>query len=375
MRKTALVSFITAAVLLGLSAPYVDASGNSCYQTKLSQYPSWIGGVLAREDGSQVIVVDPAQNRLLAYNPSGELSLPDVRVKGLREPLPTAIDRTDGDNLLLELADGALVQLDRNFTSDGASVLVHQRATGLHIGSLYQWKVIGSYLIAYGSLLDDKGSITLGFFRLPLWGDSQAPEILTPLAPPDFYLIGNTYIASIGSTAYYVTMGKNPAIFKASPGQKAKRMLSFPAELHARPDFTTKMTGPRSAAPHFAELENFTIASGLYAQGGFLYLLARKPILGRTAWYLYKIDPGADRLVSSTRLPTQAHHLAIAVSKSKWFLFERGPVQEGQRQTIDNMIVIEGSAIGTSVEIPTSCQINVISKKTPAAKTRAASHL
>jgi hypothetical protein len=163
----------------------------------------------------------------------------------------------------------------------------------------------------------------------------------------------------IGDTAYYVAMGKHPAIYAAAPGADPIATGLFPADpkLQTRPDFTTPITGPASAVKIFKELEGFTVASGLYSLDGQLYLLTRQPESGQTAWFFYKIDPASEKVIGALRLPTSAPHLTVVPSKDSWILIERGTVEGLQRQTIDKIIVIPASLVSSLTPLPKSCPV------------------
>jgi hypothetical protein len=319
----------------------------------------WVSSMLAREEDPRVIVVDPIQNTIFAYSDKGiSRTVPKPKTLSISDFTPTNIDQSR-DNFYLELADSTIIQLNRRFLFLRTILSPpSQKPPGLRLGSLYQWKIVGDDLIACGALLDEKDNVVLGFFRVPLSTGKQAPELLTQLDNSDYYLIGNSYITAIGTTAYYVAMSKSPAIFRVSPGRGPDRLASFPEDFRSRPEFQTKMNGPNSTAAHFAELETFSVASGLYSQDGFLYLLTRRHASDRTSWYIYKIDPQKDENLSpkgGLKLPTSSNHLSVAVGNDKWFLLERGTVGETQRQRIDKMLIIDSSAVLAQEKLPDSC--------------------
>lgn len=358
-RRASLFLALTATALWRV-APEVNAEAinGNCYRAWFTEKPRWIASTLARQEDPSLILVDSAQNKLLAYDQAGNsTTLGAFNTKEVVGFIPTAISQADGGELLLELVDGTVIQFDHDLGTAKAILSPQRKITGsIRVGSLYQWKLAGNSLIAYGSLVDDKDEVLQGFFRVPLVGVSpQIPEMLTTLQESDFYLIGNNYITTIGATAYYVSMGAKPAIFKASPGHGPEKLASFPEEFRNRPYFETKMTGPRSVAAHFAELETLAVASGLYSQDGFLYLLTRKPTLNGTKWTLHKIDPIGDRLIGAIDLPTSASHLSVAASRTKWFFIEKGRIRSAQQQEINSAIVINGSEILSLKTFPATC--------------------
>jgi hypothetical protein len=322
--------------------------------------PLWVSSAIWLKEPGELLLIDPMQNKLLAYGLDGvPRPTPSVSLASTGEFQPNVISSMDGNGFLLELADGTLVDLDRalRVRQDEIVLSRDKNASGFRVGSLYQWKAYDDSIVAYGALFQGSER-SYGFFRVSP-ERSEGPEMLTPLPDRSFYLIGNSYITMVGSAAYYVVMDKHPSIYKAVPGRKAEKLAVFPEdpELRTRPDFTTRMSGPATAAPHFKELEGFRVISGLYSQGGQLYLLARKPDgTGGTAWLLYQIDPDKKSISSKPlRLPTSAHHLTVVPSEEAWILIERGPVVgELQSQTIDRIVVVPTSFI-SSMTPPPSC--------------------
>ncbi len=352
--KKSAVPALLATVAGFLLASSSAVAGSPCYRIELKERPSWISGAVWRDDRQSLVLVDPLQDKLLAYSSLGEpQTLPDFQAKKGEKFFPTAVSPVNGSGYLLELANGSLLRLDKEFHPTGQPLLLQQKdANGYRVGSMNQWKVAGESLVAYGVLGKTPTEAVRGFFRVPLSG-SGGPEMLLPLADDSFYLTGNSYITTIGSTAYFVAMDKHPAIYKVSPGARPKKLAAFPEELSIRPDFKTPLTGPKNAPQHYAELESFTVASGLYAQGGMLYLLGRKG----DDWFLYTIDPDKDRLVSEqgVKLPTSAHHLNVVPTRSSWYFIERGTVEERQHQKIESMLVVDSSALASSAPLPNSC--------------------
>ncbi|MEA2694514.1 MAG: hypothetical protein QOJ16_3901 [Acidobacteriota bacterium] len=327
-----------------------------CHEVKLKEQPLWVSSATYLDQEQAIVLIDPFRNKLVTFTEKGEAkALPNIQVKKGVEFEPTEISRTRSGGFLLEQADGTLTRLDRSLRPVGTVSLQAKNAQGYRVGSMYQWKVAGDSIVAYGALYNGK-QVELAFFRVPLEGKSQPPERLMALADSDFYLIGQSYITAIGDTAYYVAMGKNPALYKVAPGRKPVALKAFPdePELRTRPDFKTRMTGPNSAPKHFAELESFNVVAGLFAQDGMLYLLVRKA----GDWFLYQIDPAKDKILSpegGVRLPTTAHHLTVVPSKAEWYFIERGPVEERQQQKIDRMLVVDSAAIAASATLPNLC--------------------
>jgi hypothetical protein len=359
-RKKKTVSSMVAAFGILLASSSLIAAP-LCQQVDLKKPPLWISNAAYLDAEQQLVFVDPFQNKLLAYTRSGaEAVLPDALARESLEPV--AIARLGKTDYILESLDGTLVRFDKAFRqTETISPLQLKSAQGVHVGSMYQWKVAGnSTVIAFGALIDG-GRIVTGFFRVPL-GGTRAPEMLTAVSDTDFYLVGNSYITIIGDTAYYVVMSKEPTIYRVKPGEQAERLrVTLPKDLRERPEFTTRMTGPNSAKAHFAELEKFSVISGIYSQGNLLYVLARST----GDWFIHRLNPkdldltGAAarsvELSKGVKLPITAAHLTVVPAKSSWYFIERGTVKDGQRQDIARMDVIDSSALASGQALPSSC--------------------
>jgi hypothetical protein len=179
-----------------------------------------------------------------------------------------------------------------------------------------------------------------------------------PLDDSSYYLLGNSYLAAEKGICYFLAMGKNPSLYRISTSgdNRPERLDVLPNEYRTRPEFKTRMTGKSSAALRFAELETFSVISGLYAQDGKLYLLARRPNgTAGTSWLLFKIDPNRRKIVGHIMLPTSADFLTVIISPDKWFMLERGRLSEEQHQEIKSLLVIDKSSIASLAAMPRNC--------------------
>jgi len=350
-----LIMLVILVALVG-GPPTASAATRSCYRVSLDHPPHWISGAISVEDGSRLLLVDPYTNDLITYDLQGRSTrLPSPRLSGTTEFLPARVVKS-GEGFLLDLVDGRLVSLDGQLRTLRESTPVWKSIEGEHVGSLYQWTVAGDKLVGFGTLTKPDLSFIRGVLRAPAQSSGNV-EILEKFASESFYLLsGYSFLASLGDEAYFVLMDKQPAIYRIVPGsQVPQRLKAFPDEYRSRPDFHTRMTGPKSAPAHYAELETFTMPAGLYAQDGMLYLLTRKPDgKAKTAWWLYQIDPQKDVILGRVQLPTAAHHLTVVPGETSWSFFERGPVEPFQQQKISSMVVIPSSAI-RSLAVSVSC--------------------
>ncbi len=324
----------------------------TCYRVGLEEAPSWLSSAASLEDRPGVVLVDVLRDKLVAYDPSGRvLKLPEIPVQSGRPVRPTEISATNHTGYLLEIVDGVLVRLDKQLHTIGKPfVLRNTNEEGYRVGWMNQWKVAGSSLVAYGALVKTPEEIASGFFRVSL--AEGRPEMLMPLEDAAFYLHGDSYIATIGSTSYFVAMTKHPAIYKIAARAMPEKLSAFPHELSVRPELKTRLEGPRSAIQRFAELQTLTYAAGLYAQGAMLYLLGRQ----KDGWYLYAIDPDKDRLAAQgVHLPTSAIQLGVVPTPTGWYFVERGAVRQDHRQEIRSMLAVDSSSPSDLATLPHAC--------------------
>jgi hypothetical protein len=347
------------------SAKTGGAEASGCYRVSLARQPRWVSSATWVEDLKELVVVDPRDDNVLAYKPSGEMaSMPGSLVKIRKEIHPAVIAPDGSSGFLVEGINGELQRLDNGLRPQNPEYpLKYRSPDGIRVGSLYQWKAAGDSIVAYGTLIGRDSRPATGFFYVPLHGSKTPLGMIKSLEDSSYYLLGNSYIATEKEIYYFLAMDKNPSLYRVSPvhGGRAekldiKQLDVLPEEYRTRPDFKTHMTGRNSAAPHFAELETFTVISGLYAQDGLLYLLARKPSgTDRTSWLLFQIDPKTPKVIGQVTLPTSADFLTVIPSPKKWFLLERGPVSDGQRQEIKSLLVIDKSSVVSLTSMPSDC--------------------
>ena len=114
--KVLLVMALVGVVQLG-RATSRGAELRHCYRVSLQEPPSWISSATWIEDSSRLLVVDPYRNEFISYGP-----------------------------------DGRFVGLDGQFRAVRENALVWKSAASKRVGSLYQWKVAGDELVAFGTL-------------------------------------------------------------------------------------------------------------------------------------------------------------------------------------------------------------------------------
>lgn len=360
-----LLSLVSSIVGAVNSAPAVATSGvrarelgavgaNSCYRTNLEGSPSWISSAVWIDRLSEILVIDPLRNKVLLYGQDGTLrKFPDPRLAEVQFP---SVVKKSGAGFLLQSVGNSFLSIDQNLNIRTERKLLGENKGGREaIGSLYDWTIASNDLVAYGSLRNPDTSIRMqfGFLRAPLSSPSDV-EMLQPFDNGDYYVLGHTYVTSIGSRAYFVRMTSRPTIFEASRSPNNLRELeAFPPDYQQAPLIRSDMSGPASAKALFAEIEKLTIPVGLYNHENMLYLLTRRWTGERTEWRLFKIDPQAREPLGSVILPTSANawHLTVLPTAQRFFIFEKEHVGDYGQQKIPTILALPSTWI-TALSIP-----------------------
>jgi hypothetical protein len=320
-----------------------------CRFEPLSIKSGWISSAAYVPALHRILLVDSSLNRLLLVSPNGEAA----KVEGVlaeRAALPALIAPTAG-GFLLKLIGPTILSLDPALKLLAMSDL--KRAAGSStVSSVYQWTPVGSSVLAYGSVRSPSfvEGYKLGLLRFPAAaGVLSRPKLLLPFANSTFYMLGYQYLASIGSTGYFLAMDKQATLYKVPAGRSPVALLNaVPTRFRALPSLKTKMTGPVNGPALFRELEGATMPAGLYGGAdGFLYLLTRQPgrPMGTTDWTIYRFDAEDKRFVGHGRLRTSAKHLTAVPGPDAWYFFERGDVALTGRQTLGSMIVVPNARL------------------------------
>lgn len=343
---TTLLSILCLAPVHGGTSPEA-----ACRSVPLSLHPGWISSAAFVPALQKILVVDSSLNRLLLVSPDGETT----KISGTladRAKLPALVVPAE-DGFLLKLVEPTLLVLDNDLKLREETKLQRSAAPkAFTVGSLYQWTVAGRAVLAYGSLRSPSlpRGYELGFLRFPASGGVPGrPEMLLPFGNGDFYVLGYQYLASLGSTGYFLAMDRKAVLYKVPPGAApVARPNAVPTAFRDLPKLQAQMTGPADAPALYAELEQRTMPAGLYGGAdGFLYLLTRQPghVAGMTDWTIYRIDAEGNRILGSGHLHSAAKHLTAVPAKDAWYFFERGEVAPTGGQSIGSMIVVPNARL------------------------------
>jgi hypothetical protein len=319
----------------------------------LSIPPAWISSAVFVPSLQRILVVDSALNRLLLFTESGQgtvITNPEVSQAA---KLPALIAATE-NGFVLKLVGRDVVTFgpDLRLAAQKKSLVAAAPGGQGTLGSIYQWTVAGPSIVAYGSIRSASfpDGYQLGFLRTPLPDHPGVTEMLMPFEDGSYYVYGNQYLSSVGSTAYFLRLDKTATLFKAPAGARAPVPLAnaVPEPFRTVPTLKVKMTGPADAPAAYEELESLKIPVGLCTgPDGFLYLLTRQPakLAGRTDWWLHRIDPEDGRVTGKAHLPTSAKHLTVVPGPDRFFLFERGDVSPIGSQVIKSLISVDAAAV------------------------------
>jgi hypothetical protein len=310
------------------------------------------------------MVVDPRQNEVLLYSVDANTS--EIFLPGHPKAKKVSGAAKSQARYILKMGNKALI-LDAYLKGNQELDIGRDHAGHLNgLGSLYDWAAARDQIFAIG-MFSDSAAVTsaskdfhLGFLEAHIGKDTASiddAKFLMPLEDSPYYVLGHSYVAANDLSAFMLKMnaGSSAELWEFTFANGRKRRLlekTFPAEFRRIPRIVSETDGPENSVGLYGEIEHYHLPVGIYGFEKMLYLLARSPIEGGTAWWLYQIDPGSDKLVGRLRLPTTADHVSIVPASNAWFIFEKGPVQAGGSQKIETLITIPTNWIVNPLSSP-----------------------
>lgn len=187
-------------------------------------------------------------------------------------------------------------------------------------------------------------------FALPTEGEDPVlvptgfwPEVPTE-AHPRVPLLPARLAATTGEDAasYALRVGDKPFVQRlVGDGERLEVFPEWPGSLPSLPSVTTAA----DYTPWWLAIENASFAAGLYAEGPHLYLLMRTAAAAGPEWELHSIDPIAESLLHSVRLPTQAPHISLMPGSNHWVLIEGSSQAEDEYRRPKRLLVLDAEAI------------------------------
>jgi hypothetical protein len=323
-----------------------------CPEVVLTLKPGWAHSGGFTQDGSQLLIVDSLYETILRYSGTGESLGPVGQpLKRTLEDLLPVSGKSRGDNFIVEISDG-LMTLDKHLRPATTKRVRSSGGDKWNVGGLWQWEPVGkSDVVAFVDLLHGTDRMNLdnwktGFVRFPLDNPRQAKVLatfkLTGTPNKGYFRSGYSYIASIGETAYVLSMNQGVALYKNEKGSDKLDDVSYllPPSLHgpALPDWQQL----NEYVDMMKQIERESLPVGLFGWKDTLYLLYRSAqAQGKEArWDLYSIDPMGKRPFRSVGLPIRASHVTVIPGLKKWAFLEKGPVLDYGAQDNSRVLLI-----------------------------------
>jgi len=330
----------------------------ACRFTAAAGIPSWVTSGVG-QDG-RFLLVNVHKRDLVELSRTGvaeesRTALGDLFSGSITRIRQGASKVGDAPPILLELAGGRLFEVDRSLVPRRRIEMatVGLQSQGMHLEMLLDWipmgngQVFGYADLSAGDSLN-RANWRNGFVRF----DPSRPEsfqvISESLYPGEERISILAYpplMASIGSAAFVARIHENEmGLWRLNAsGSGLLRMRAFPEHLRG------SKASPKLAPllPHFSTIEEYPrtmevsesadMPAGLFAWEDSLFLLSRTFEHGQRRWYLSKIDPAADRVLWTVRVPGSSHHMMVIPGDQEWAFLEKGPVTAPLIQTTHNV--------------------------------------
>jgi len=319
-----------------------------CNRSTLSQRPGWTSSGIwtVSADGDRLLLADALQKTILTYDSSGRFLGPLAGTNGmaLNSLRPLVLKENASTHTLVAELDGAgfqdynrILTLDRKFAPGPLHAVETEKANaeGSRISGLWEWEPVGPDLVTFSDLQGARNDWHSAIVRYPA-GEPDNFTMLhfVGLHDPErtFYRLGYQYITSLGNTAYVLTMGNTPGIYKDTDlnGKKAATLVAVRSSLSTtdKPELSPQVPEflyQRDFEGVMAAVERVAMPTGIYGWEQNLYVLSRIPEGGETIWVLRKFD-SEGRFLDAFRIPAKANHLTVVPGPKDWAFVEKGPV-------------------------------------------------
>lgn len=354
------------------------ATSGVCREKTFARKPGWTLSGAWASGGAELLIADPLYETIWRYTASGKSlgSISEPLKSTIRDLSPISIQSSAG-GLVLEVAGNGFLFLSNKMEPAKTRGVMTKSAKGPYSigGGLWQWTPVGNEIIAFLDLyptslpspwdpkfLDKWFS---GFVRFP--ADNPAAfrllqregrtQIDIRSEERNLFRTGYSYMTSIGTTAYILSMDARMSLMKNEAGSdELKPLRSFPLGesdvAPALPRFKYAEDYPKT----LAQVERESMPVGLYSQGGLLYVLWRKPSPQGTRWILSSIDPQKDRYIGATEIPLKANHVVVVPGDNTWAFIEKGPVKGFGVQDVPRVLLVPTSLLQASMGKVIKCE-------------------
>lgn len=322
------------------------------------------------KSGTELVVVDARAGKVLSFDPQLKEFVAQPLTQALLRSAPLRITSdSTARNLFIEFEQGRFAVLDsrRAFPIQwknlfGSSPGNQDSQEIRRVDSLYLWAPVNMDILAYaaikGSASGSTESWLESFVQFPIENPRQLQMLVAGnrKASKIFYRLGHPLISSLRDTGYLLFLDSGfPGLYRNRKGagelepmgaldvlyKSGKKALPLLPSFIRPEDFPVVMRA----------VERSSMPVGLYGCRDSLYMLFRSPRGGGgTKWLLFKIDPEADRIVSSFEIPTQASHLTVIPGPKEWAFIEKGPVRGYRDQDVNGVLFVATSRIQTAAE-------------------------
>lgn len=319
------------------------SSERGCVRTlEVDDFPLVSGGVQTAQ--GEILLTAYLDGQILRLSPQGEV-LERHRHRAV-DPLgvgrPSVIRSAEGGFAVQDSmsgwawTDGNLVpQAGVHFPQSSSSTGLQPPLVQLAVWDFYP---AGRDIFVFGYIRREGEAHAERYFALVTVVDSRvAPkkviEKVDAYAPSSrFYGMSLPLLAAAGGGVFGLRFDQTHSILRLDQPELSPQ--SFPAGFRKTAVLPESPGSPEGSRLGAEAIEAMTLPRALYGRGKFLYLLTRSPERGGTAWHLHQIDPFADRLVRTVRLPSSAQGLILVPGPEHWILLEQGGMGEYGRPII-----------------------------------------
>ncbi len=143
-------------------------------------------------------------------------------------------------------------------------------------------------------------------------------------------------------------VGENAAAYalRVDEGPFIQRLVGRGERLKVFPDWPGPLPDlpPVSEMEHYPAwwkaVENASFPASLYAEGPHLYLMMRLAATDGSEWELHAIDPVAESLLHSVRLPTRAANVSLVPGPKYWALLEGSSYFEDEMRKPKRLLIL-----------------------------------